>query len=96
MAVKDMYDDLVSVGSGSFLDIQPPAGTEVVINNIYHAGSVELYRYDGTDTCLFATDAGANLIGFNNMRCKNGHYLRVKNVSGATQVIGYDGVVTKA
>lgn len=96
MAVGDVYTDLVSTADDGYVDCQPASGVEVVVNNIYHAGDVEVYRYDGTNDCLVATEIGAGVISFCNFRCTNTDRIRIKNIAGSTKVIGYDGVYTKA
>jgi len=95
MAVGDVKSDLQSVANGNYLDIRPPSGEEWVIHNIYHSDDAELYFSNGTDEIRFSSHSGeGGWIGYF-FHVTNSHYLRVKNVSGATALIGYDGVQTK-
>jgi hypothetical protein len=94
MAAGSVVTDLSSVADDAYLTIQPGASNEWVINNIYYAGAVEVYRYDGTNSILFASDTAAGALIQCNFRCKNGDYIRVKNVSGDAAILGYDGIVT--
>ena len=97
MAINDVYTDLQSIAAGSYLDIQPASGAEVVINNIYHEYDIEVYRYDGTNNCLVSTQPGSGCLSFVNFRCTNGDRIRVKNTHASTSyLIGYDGLYTKA
>jgi hypothetical protein len=96
MAAGDAY--IVSpatVTSTNHMDLQPGAGVEVVVHNInIPAGTAaELYQYDGADTILIMsmTTSLQNM----QLHCTNGVYYRVKNVSGASQIYGADGMTTK-
>jgi cytoskeletal protein RodZ len=96
MGVGDVKSGISSVASGEYLDIRPPSGEEWVIHNITHNGAVELYFTDGTNTIgPIDSDAGAGgWLNFN-FHVTNSCWYRVKNVSGTTQLIGYDGIQTK-
>jgi hypothetical protein len=96
MAAGDVFTDMYSAADDAELSLRPADGAEVVINNIYYAGAVEIYRYDGTLTILFYSDSAAGCLSFHNFRCTYGDYIKVKNVNGATAVLAYDGVYTKA
>lgn len=96
MAAGDAYMvEPQTVTDTSFLDFQPSAGVEVVLHNISipEGKTFELYYYDGTDSCLVSTFTTAlwNL----QLHCTNGSRYRIKNVSGASQVCGADGMTTK-
>jgi hypothetical protein len=95
MAVGDVKSGISSVASGAYLDIQPPPGEEWVIHNIYHAGDVQLEFYDGTNSLIFDTDAGAGVYAKYAFHVTNSIRIRVKNTSASAQLIGYDGVQTK-
>lgn len=95
MAVGDATVGLSSIASASYLTIQPGAGVEWIIHNLYYPDAVEIYLSDGTNEIKFDFDISAGgRLGYV-FHVTNTHYLRVKNVSGATMYIGYDGVVTK-
>jgi hypothetical protein len=94
MAVGDVIADTVSEADDAYLDVQPAAGTDWVINNIYYAGAAELYKYDGTRAILFeTTTAGGALLNVQ-IHVNNTDYLRIRNVSGDTAIVGYDGMIT--
>ena len=95
MAVGDVKSDLQSIPAGSFLAIQPPSTEEWVIHNIYHEHDVELHFYDGTNSLIFDTDAGAGVYAKYAFHVTNSRYIRVKNTNTSARLIGYDGVQTK-
>lgn len=95
MAVGDVKSGISNISSGSYLDIRPPAGEEWVIHNIYHASDVQLEFYDGTNSLIFDTDAGAGVYAKYSFHVTNSIRIRVKNTSTSPQLIGYDGVQTK-
>lgn len=94
--VGDVFSVLSSVAAGSVLDIQPGAGVEVVIHNIYHEDNVDLQWYDGTNTLTFSVMAGAGAETNLQFHCKNALRVRIKNThASAAKLLGYDGVQTK-
>lgn len=95
MAVGDIVSDIVNVASGAYLDIQPSAGIEWIIHNIYYGNRVEISFYNGTIEVVFEVDSGPGSLRWEEFHCTNGRRIRVKNVSGAAINIGYDGVQTK-
>ena len=96
MAVGDVVTDLQSITTTSYLTIQPGAGVEWVIHNIYGAADCEVSRYDGTDESLIDTSPTVGRWWSNlQLHLTNGQYLRIRNINAASKVIGYDGVVTK-
>lgn len=84
-----------SIIDDGYLTIQPPSGEEWVIHNIYSEDSVDLYFTDGTDSILFDSELGAATWSKQAFHVTNTHYIQVKNVSGYSTTIGYDGIVTK-
>ena len=95
MGVGDVKSNLSSISDGAYLDIQPPSGEEWVIHNIYHEDDCELYFSDGTNEILISSHSGnGGWLGYW-FHVTNSRYLRVKNVSGSSALIGYDGVQTK-
>lgn len=95
MAAGDIINGHSSISNNSYLTLQPDSGVEWCIHNILYAGAVELEYYDGTNTIKFDADSafGARLNLC--LHCTNSKYYRVKNVSGGSIYIGYDGVQTK-
>lgn len=96
MAAGDAYIvSPVSTADTSNLDLQPSAGVEVVVHNIYlpEGTKVELYYYDGSDTIKHLTTY-TSLYNVQ-FHCTNSVYIRVKNVSGAAAILAADGMTTK-
>lgn len=94
MAINDVVSDTQSIADTAYLTIQPGVGVEWSIHNIDFAGAVQISKYDGTDEVVFRIETAAGEYACVR-HVTNGQYLRVKNVSGGTLVIGYDGVQTK-
>jgi hypothetical protein len=98
MAVGDAYIKAPeSIANAAHLDLQPGAGVEIVVHNIYVpvGSAVELYYFDGTDTIKFDEDPVDGSRYNQQFHCTNSVYVRVKNVSGAALILGADGMVTK-
>lgn len=98
MAAGDAYQKTpTSTADAAFLDLQPGAGVEIVVHNVYvpEGKKVEYYWYNGTDSTLFDTDAADGTRYGMQFHCTNTIYVRVKNVSGGTIFIGADGMTTK-
>lgn len=98
MAAGDAYIiGPTSTGDTAFLDVQPGAGVEVVIHNVYAplGSAVELYRYDGTNSILYDSSAADGTRYNMQFHCTNATRLRIKNVSGGTIFLAADGMVTK-
>jgi hypothetical protein len=95
MAVGDVFSGISSIAAAGFLDIQPAAGVEVVIHNIYHESDIQLEFYDGTNSVIFDTDPSAGIYAKYAFHVTNAKRIRVKNTAAAAKLIGYDGVQTK-
>lgn len=95
MAVGDTKSGLQSIGAGLYLSIQPPAGEEYIVFNVYHEGTVTLEIYDGTLALPFESRPGPDFLGNMQFRATNSRYLRIKNDAGMAKLIGYDGLQTK-
>lgn len=94
MAVGDFESivaDTVSVADAAYMTIQPAATKGLEIDSIVWAGAVELYKYDGTNSCLFDSDSAAGSDS-RVYKLTNADYLRVKNVSGGTIIMSYSGI----
>ena len=83
------------VADDGYKDIQPAAGHEAAIHNIYYEDDIELYWYDGTDEVFFDACTGQGVYPCYGSHVTNSIYIRVKNVGGESHSIGYDGVYTK-
>lgn len=95
MAVGDVFSGISSIAAAAYLDIQPSAGVEAVIHNIYHESDVQIEFYDGTNSLIFDTDTGAGVYARYAFHVINARRIRVKNTAIAAKLIGYDGVQTK-
>lgn len=96
MAVGDVVSaDATSVANNAYLDTAPGAGVEAVITNIFYAGAVEVYFYDGTNEILVLSDSASGSILNCSFHVTSTRRIRIKNVSGGTVRISYDGVQTK-
>lgn len=96
VALGSVVSSHQSINNGAYLNIKPSVGDEWVIHNIYvpNGKNVELYWSDGTNESLQDTNDGAWLNYHFHVTAS--YYLRVKNVSGSSIYIGYDGIQTKA
>lgn len=97
MARGDAYVvGLTQETNNSSLTIQPSAGVEVVIHNIYvpEGSAWELYRTDGSNPIKIDHDAAVGRYNLQ-LHATNSQYYTLKNVSGATIYMGVDGMVTK-
>ena len=96
MAVGDVVSGQSSIAAAAYLDIQPSAGVEWVIHNIYHEYDIELSQYDGTNTLTFDTEAGAGVYARYAFHVTNSIRIRVKNTHATdAKRIGYDGIISK-
>jgi len=95
MAVGDVVSNITSVATTAYLDIQPAAGIEWVIHNIYFEADVTVEFYDGTNSLIFVTKTAGGSLSFYDFHANNTRRLRVRNTNAASKLIGYDGVVTK-
>jgi len=94
VAVGDVFSGLASVAAAGYLDILPTGTVEAVIHNIYHESDIQLEFYDGTNSCVFDTDAGAGIYAKYAFHVNATRRIRVKNTATAAKLIGYDGIVT--
>lgn len=97
MALGDVYNSIsASVANDAYLTIQPSAGVEASIHNIYvpESSGVEIYYSDGVNDVLVVSNTGS--LYSTQFHVTNTYYIRVKNVSGSSINLGYDGIVTKA
>ena len=95
MTAGDSLTNHTSVANGASLTIQPPAGVEWMLQNLYMGGAWELYKTDGSNPFLIANSPTAGSLQNRDMICTNGLYFTIKNVSGGAVYFGYDGFVIK-
>lgn len=96
MAIGDVVNGLSSVNAAATLAIQPGAGIEWGIHNVYFEAEVEIYIVESTNELLFADAAAKGSLSAYFFHLTNAHYLEVKNTNAGAKLIGYDGIVTKA
>jgi len=95
MAVGDKVTGLQAVTSFQTLRIQPPVGVEWTIHNIYHEKKAALEVVTGTSTLRIDVDAGfGGWLGYW-FNVTSAQSLQVRNLTSTSQLIGFDGVVTK-
>ena len=95
-AIGDMFTDIsADVANNDYCDIQPGAGHEAVIHNIYYEDDIEVYRYDGANEILIESFTGNGVYSWLDFHVNNTDRIRVKNVGGEAHDIGYDGIYTK-
>lgn len=95
MTKGDTVASLSSVNAAATKTIQPGAGIEWIIHNIYHDAEVELYVVEGGNELLFDDAAAKGGWSAYFFHLTNTHYLKVKNTNAGTKLIGYDGIVSK-
>lgn len=94
-AVGDAVTSCSSISAGATLDIQPGAGVEWFLHNIWFEYNVEIQRYDGTNTVATVQLLGPDFQPLAT-RLTNGNRVRIKNLHGSSaKLICYDAVVTK-
>lgn len=94
MAVGDITTDQQSIADATRLTIQPAAGVEWVVHNLYYGGAVSVHRVAGAFDLTFDTDTGAGArLGYV-YHVTNTVYLELENTSGGAAIMGYDGIVT--
>lgn len=96
MAQGDVKKGLSSITTNAVLNIQPPAGEEWVIHNVYYnQGTVEFNITDGTNVLKFDTDTTPGGRFSAVFHVTNTQWLQIKNTATTSTLIGYDGVQTK-
>jgi len=95
MAAGDVVSGHASVNNGAYLDIQPGAGAEWIIHNLFYGGAAEIYRTNGSNDVKIDSDTALGCMMGRCFHVTNSIYLRIKNVSGGAVYCGHDGVVTK-
>ena len=95
MTVGDQATSIETVIDDASMTIQPAGTSEYVIHNIYVPvnADIELYKTNGTLTVRADINTGSLFNFF--FHASNTDYITVKNVSGGTIEIAYDGTVTK-
>lgn len=95
MAKGDVTSDIQSVSAGAYLSLQPTAGIEWVIHNLFYEGAAEIYFYDGTNRIKITSDSAGGSLIQQFFHCTNSRYIQIKNVEVSSKLLGYDGIITK-
>ena len=95
MAKGDAIGDISSVNAGAVLTIQPGAGIEWIVHNIFHEGEVKIYVVKSTNELLFDDAAAKGSWSAYFFHLTNAQYFKVENTNAASKLIGYDGIVSK-
>ena len=95
MAKGDTVADISSISAAATKTIQPGAGIEWIVHNIYHEAEVEIYVVESTNELLFDDAAAKGSWSAYFFHLTNSHYLKVKNTNAGAKLIGYDGIVSK-
>ncbi len=95
MSVSDVVSDHVQVLDDSSMTIQPSGTVCWSIQNIYipYGVTCELYRTDGV-TDILIMSVSNSILSPNTINVTNSIYFKLKNVSGGTTCLGYDGRVS--
>ena len=96
MAVGDVVSNIVSVAASGTLDIQPAAGVEWIIHNIYYEYDVDIALTDGTNILTFDSVTGNGVYAKFSFHVTNTIFLRITNKDTANaRLVGYDGIQSK-
>lgn len=95
MSAGDSVKAHDNIANNSSKVIQPGANAEWMLQNFYFGGSWELYRTDGTNAVLIDSGVKGGSLQNRRMIATNSIYYTIKNVSGGSAVMGFDGIVIK-
>ncbi len=99
MAAGDLFQvGPTSLDTGDRLSVQPAAGVEWVIHNVYTPSgiTIDFEYFDGTDNIVFDAEAVDATRFMVNWHASSGTYVRLRNVSTSTGIfVAADGIVTK-
>jgi hypothetical protein len=95
MASGDAVNGLESVNDSAFITIQPAAGVEWIIHNLFvpDGESVDVYLTGSAGSILIMSVVTS--LFQHNFHLTNTQYLTMQNVSGGILLLGYDGIVVK-
>jgi hypothetical protein len=94
MAIGQAVINSASVADAGVISIRPAEDVEWVIHNILvpEGADIQIIYYDGSTATVLESATGSYFdVHFHTTYAK---YYQVKNVSGGSKIIGYDGVVT--
>ena len=95
MAKGDAVGSIASVNAAAYMTIQPGAGIEWIVHNVYHEAEAEILIIESTNELKFDTHSELGAWATFFFHLTNTHYLKVKNTNAASKLIGYDGIVSK-
>lgn len=98
MASGDAVGAIESVADDGVLTIQPSAGIEWIVHNLFvpddtAADGVQVHVVDATGSILLDTITSSMMSI--NLHLSNTQYVTMTNKSGGTTLLGYDGIVVK-
>lgn len=88
MAKGDTVAGLSSVNAAATKTIQPGAGIEWIVHNIYHEDKAKLHVVEGTNELLFGAAAAKGSWSAYFFHLSNSHYLKVENDVDAAAMLG--------
>jgi hypothetical protein len=96
MAAGDTYQiGVTPTAQNAYLNLQPAAGTEIVVHNIVHSTDATLEWYDGSTGVALDSQLGNGGWAGGFFHCTNTKYYRVKNTNAASNNLCADGMYTK-
>ena len=95
MVKGDAVGGVANVNAAAYMTIQPSAGIELIVHNVYHEAGAKIYIVEGSNKLCFDThtEGGAWATFF--FHVSNTHYLEVENTDAGVALIGYDGIISK-
>jgi hypothetical protein len=94
--MADTVNATTSIGSGASLNVRPSSDEEWIIHNIYTSlgNAIAVYRWNNTGTTpeILVTKTSVSLSSIY-YHCTLSDYLVIKNLSGSTIYVSYDGVI---
>lgn len=94
MPAGDFRGTIVQLLPGSTFAIQPPAGEEIIIHNIYTSNTVDFQVVNSQRTITLEPNLVTCLTGYF-FHASNVHYFQFINKTSETIYVGYDGIATK-
>jgi hypothetical protein len=98
MTVGYVSSSAANTASGQYFTIHPAGSQEVVVHNIYCGASAIIYFGSSTATTACAPIYSLSTSGWVTgifSHVTNINYIMVKNLSSASAVYGYDGIITR-
>lgn len=95
MAMGDVVSNVSSLSQYGYLTIQPGAGVEWIIHNLYFDQAVMIEFYNGSNSLVFEWVNDIGRLPWMVFHLTNDRYLRVQALVVGTTLVGYDGVASK-